>query len=60
MKVYYENPDMPKGTEYSVSGLGILKNGESTEVSDDQVAAFEAATGRKIKDAFPAKKGGDS
>lgn len=60
MKVFFENPDMPKGMEFYVKDLGILKNGESTDVPDEQVAAFEEATGKKIKDIFPAKKGGDN
>jgi hypothetical protein len=63
-KITFVNPDMPDGKEYWVKNLGLLVNNKQVEFSDEEVAAFEEATGKTLKEAFPtakfsAPKGGD-
>jgi hypothetical protein len=52
LKVTYEHPDFDKGHEFSVNGLGILKNGEATEISDEQERTFVATNQASVRDAL--------
>lgn len=51
VKIKLEQPNLPKGARLSVSNLGELVNGETTEIDDAVVEAFENLTGTKIVDA---------
>lgn len=50
LKVTFTHPDFPKGYEFEVAGLGLLKNGEATSVSAEQEAQFVAEHGEGVKD----------
>jgi len=68
IKLTYSVPQFPKGTEVAINGLGLLKNQEAVEFSDEEIALFEATVGMKIREALKdndnikieAAKGGDS
>jgi len=51
MKVTYNNPQLPKGEELAIVGLGLIENGGSIEVTSEQEAEFEATTGRTLQEA---------
>ena len=52
MKVELHDDSLPKGTELAVTNLGTLVNGKEVEFDDDALAAFEAATGQTVAEAF--------
>jgi hypothetical protein len=52
MKVKIDNPAFPEGHLLAIDGLGVFENGKEVEVNDEQVAAFEMATGKKFSEAF--------
>jgi len=52
MKVKVDNPAFPEGHLLAIDGLGVFENGKEEEVSDEQLATFEAATGKKLDEAF--------
>ena len=52
MKISLKDDSLPSGTELYVSSLGILKNGETVEFSQEEVDNWEAATGIKLANAF--------
>lgn len=57
VKVTYSNDAFPKGHPFYISGLdGELKNGETTEFSDEAVAQFEATQGMTIRAALKDSK----
>jgi len=68
IKLTYSVSQFPKGTEVAINGLGLLKNQEAVEFSDEEIALFEATVGMKIREALKdndnikieAAKGGDS
>jgi len=45
-------PGRPLGEEVEISGLGVVKNGGSIDVSDDAQIVFQAFHGRSLLDAF--------
>ena len=51
MKLTYNNPAFAKGEEIDLPGFGLIKNGESFEVSDEEAEQYEARWGRSIEDA---------
>jgi hypothetical protein len=67
MKIELNDPSAAKGKQFYVNDLGSLENGKAVEFSDEEVAVFELAQGRSIKEAFAANpniklsvvKGGD-
>lgn len=51
MKLKVDHPSYEKGTELSVEDFPVLLvNGQTVEVTDDQVKAYEDATGKKIRE----------
>lgn len=48
----FEHPHFPEDKEFSIDFIGMVKNGESIEVSEDQERLFIASNGRTIEDAF--------
>lgn len=64
MKLTYNNPAFAKGEEIDLPGFGLIKNGESFEVSDDEAKAYKDRTGNSLaetarRDAnFETAKGG--
>lgn len=52
MKIELNEPSQPKGMEFHVNGLGTLVNGKAVDFSDEEIAAFEEAVGRSVKEAF--------
>lgn len=47
-----DQPDFPDGFEFGVEGLGMLKNREAVEISEEREESYAAAFGVLIKDAF--------
>lgn len=43
MKLHINMPDVAKGTELEVMHVGLVKQGETVELTESQVAAFEEA-----------------
>ena len=71
LKVTYDNPMFPKGTEVEISNLGVFKNGESQDVDEETERLFKANSGKTVRDALKGdenfkvdgkaeSKGGDS
>lgn len=52
LTVTLDHPDFPDGYEFGVEHVGILKNRESKEISEEQEQAFVNATGTPMKDSF--------
>lgn len=52
LTVTYEHPDFEDGHEFAVEGLGVLKNGEATEISDAQERMFISAHQTSVEDAL--------
>lgn len=51
MKLKVDHPSYEKGTELSVADFPVsLVNGKTVEVTDDQVKAYEEATGNKFRE----------
>lgn len=51
MKLTYNSPAFLKGEEIGITGIdGLVKNGESFELSDEQVKTFKARTGNSLAD----------
>jgi hypothetical protein len=51
VKLTYNNPAYPKGEEIAITGIeGLVKNGESFELTDEQVKEFKARTGNSLAD----------
>ena len=40
VEIEFNNPDIPKGTEVTIDGLGILVNGETRVVSEEEQEQF--------------------
>lgn len=53
MKIKIVNDAVPDGDEVMVSGLGTLRVGEVTEISDQQVEEFRKVQGHSIEKASP-------
>ncbi len=47
-----EHPHFPADQEFSLNGLGLVTNGGSLEVDEDQEREFVAMNGRSMEDAF--------
>jgi hypothetical protein len=63
VKLTYNNPAFEKGLEIDLPGFGLVKNGESFEVSDEEAKTYKARTGRSLADVakggnFEQEKGG--
>lgn len=52
LSVKVDHPDLPPGTEITISGLGSFKNGEAREVTPAQQQAFASERGMLVEDAF--------
>jgi hypothetical protein len=52
MQIKYNNPSFPQGSEIAVHCLGILINGESVEIGDEELAAFAVEKGMPLADAL--------
>lgn len=50
MKLTYNNPSFKKGEELAITGIGLVKNGESLELTDEQVEQFKDITGNSLAD----------
>lgn len=50
-KVTVNQPNLAKGTEVFIKGLGTFRNKYVTAVSDDQVSRFELTHGVALEDA---------
>lgn len=44
-KLSVNHPNLPKGGEVMIPGLGTFKNGETVEISDERAEAYQAANG---------------
>jgi hypothetical protein len=52
LTVTFHNPAYPDGYAFGIEGLGVLNNGEASEISEEQEQAFANATGATIAEAF--------
>lgn len=51
MKLKVDHEGYEKGTEFAVADFPVsLVNGKTVEVSDDEVKAYEEATGNKFRE----------
>lgn len=57
LTVTIDFPQYPPGHEIGVQGLGVVKNGESIEVGEEQEQAFLSVQGRTVKTAFEGAEG---
>jgi flagellar capping protein FliD len=48
----FEHPHFPDEQEFGLNDLGVVKNGGSLEVDEDQERQFIASQGKSIEDAF--------
>jgi hypothetical protein len=48
----YHNPAYPDDYEFGVEGLGLFKNGESREITEEQEQAFVTSGRMLVSDAF--------
>ena len=51
-KLKHDHPHFPEGHEFGISGLGVFKNGETREISEDEERFFVAHRGMTLEDAF--------
>lgn len=47
-----EFPAFPEGYEFAINGIGVVKNGEVTEISEEQERDFVAFWRMSVPDAF--------
>lgn len=52
LTVTMDHPDYPDGYEFGVEYLGILKNRESKEISEEQEQSFVNFSGKPMKESF--------
>jgi hypothetical protein len=52
MQIKYNNPSLTPGMEVAVHCLGILVNGESVEIGEEELAAFAVEKGMPLEDAL--------
>jgi hypothetical protein len=52
LTVTFENKEYPDGFEFGVEGLGLFKNGEAREISEEEEKTYFAATGYSVKTGF--------
>jgi hypothetical protein len=50
--VSVNNPSFPEGTEFAIDHLGVVPNGGSLEVPEENEAMFVSARGMSVEDAF--------
>lgn len=50
--VAIDHPDFPEGTEFGIDYLGVVPNGGSLEVPDENVEMFEQVKGETVDEAF--------
>ena len=51
LSVTVDLPNLPKGQEMGVVGLGVVTNGQTLEVTEDMERSFLAAQNRTVKSA---------
>jgi ABC-type tungstate transport system permease subunit len=56
MKLTVNYPNLPKGAEVQIGGIGNVKNGEEVELTDRQQVDFLAVHNKKVEDAFKGSK----
>lgn len=57
MKVTYQDPSLPDGTEIGITGLScLLVNNKEVDVPSSAVSAFENRTGKKFTSLSKSKK----
>jgi hypothetical protein len=57
VRIKVDLPEYPEGTEVSITGLGAFANGSTAEVSSQDVAAFEAYSGKPLREALANARG---
>lgn len=48
----HEHPDFPDDYEFYYNGIGVVKNGETLDISEEQERAFISFYGKTISEAF--------
>jgi len=48
VKLTYNNPAFAKGEEIDLPGFGLIKNGSSFEISDEEAKDYKARTGNSL------------
>jgi hypothetical protein len=57
LQVTVNLPNYPEGQELGIAGLGMVKNGESVEVTPEMEQEFLNVQGRTVKTAFEGQEG---
>lgn len=52
LKLTWTHPDMPKGEEGEIRGVGLVKNGSSVTLNEEQERNAIAVLGMSVKDFF--------
>lgn len=52
LRLSFHHPHFPEGYKFALNDLGVIENGGSLEVSDEQAAQFAAARGKTVEEAF--------
>ena len=52
LKVTWTHPDQPKGEEWAVQGLGLVKNGHAVTLDEEAERRAVAFFGMPVKDRF--------
>lgn len=50
-------PNLPEGKSVAIDGLGVFKNGTTSQVTDQQLLRFNALHVRQVSIPVPGKKG---
>ena len=48
----FEHPQFPEGKEFAINFLGMVKNGETLEIDEENERTFVANYGKSVEDAF--------
>ncbi len=56
LTVKVDHPDFPEGTEFGIQGLGLFKNGESREVTEEEELSFASLYQMGAKDKLEQSK----
>jgi hypothetical protein len=51
MRVEFSNPEFPSGLEFDVGGLKLI-NGEAVELTEEDIAAYEARNSVSVRDSL--------
>lgn len=52
LTVSYEHPDFPEGMEFEIVGLGLIPNGGSVELTDEQEERYLNYHGMTVKESL--------